>query len=444
MPRRREPASPKHLEPETAPGRWRLILSGLAAVVLLAAVIFLVARPEPERAPAATTRRQLREQPVPVSAPTRLNRAPIAAPAPDIASAAPVDSTNLDPSHGDDFMAEAHLPPHPPEYPPGSQPLTEGVDPMMQPRETNPVDAKTGISVSFGPRVAVVHPPDPLVIDLEVTDKSGQRLPISDGVVRFRPDGTTPEAGPWYSTPLVDDGSGRDLARDDLQYSATFAPTAEQKAALFAGGSHVYVEVQFEAPNSLGRRLYATAMQYSRQPSASLNGKYKDAIEGGSLVVQAGVTAKAAGNYRLIASLYGPDGEQALAFASKAAHLEQGDGWIPLLFFGKILHDGGIDGPYELRYLMLSEEIVGVDVIPGQTVDHAYKTKGYAAGDFSADPYAAPAPTFPIVDMNSPSQQDKPPPAFGAQDRSGKAGTSAPFVTRPGEAPAPTGDTNGK
>jgi hypothetical protein len=325
-------------------------------------------------------------------------------------------------------------------YPPGSQPLTDGVDPAMQAKENVPVDPDTGITCSFGPRVAIVHPADPLVIDLVVRNRLGAAMPISDAAVRFRTEQADPEKGPWIPVPLVDDGSGRDLAAGDHEYTATLAPTEEQQTALtHGGGVHLYVEAAFEAPNGLGKRRYMTTMQYSREPDAKLSGTYTDQLQSGSLVIAAGVTATAAGEYRVIGSLYG--GASAVAFASKSVHLDVGDGTVPLLFFGKILHDRGIDGPYELRYAMLFERD-GADEIAGETVDPAYTTHAYAAKSFSDDAYAQPTPTFEAVDMNSPSQQGKPPPLFSDDDRKNLRGPTAPIRADPpatAAQPTPTG-----
>lgn len=324
-------------------------------------------------------------------------------------------------------------------YPPGSQPLTEGSDPAKTMKEDNPVDAAKGIRCVFGPRVAIVHPPDPLVIDLEVINNLGALMPIANGVARFRTEKGDPEKGPWFSTPLVDDGSGRDLAPGDRKYTATFLPSDEQKAVLLKDGVHLYVEVRFEAPQGLGLRDYVTTMTYSRKPDATMSGKYTESLDQGSLVIGAGVTVKVAGEYRLIGSLYG--GADAIAFASKSVHLEAGDGTIPLLFFGKILHDRGIDGPYDLRYVMLFQRS-GPDEIPGETIDPAYTTKPYKAASFSDKPYVPPAPTYEVVDQNSPSQRDKPPPLFNEKDRETKRGTVAPIRPDPADPkpkPVPAG-----
>jgi hypothetical protein len=193
---------------------------------------------------------------------------------------------------------------------------------------------------------------------------------------------------------------------------------------LHGPGTHVFVEVVFMAPKGLGRRVYVTTMQYSREPDATLNGKYTDEQQGGSLVVSAGVTVKVAGDYRVIGSLYG--GGSAIAFGAKEVHLDVGDGSIPLLFFGKILHDRGIDGPYELRYVMLFQH-APPDEIPGETVDPAYTTHAYTAKSFSDAPYVPPAPTFAAVDQNSPSQQGLPPPLFSEKDRESLRGPNAPI-----------------
>jgi hypothetical protein len=325
-------------------------------------------------------------------------------------------------------------------YPPGSQPLTEGVDPATQPMESEPVDAEKGIRCSFGPRVAIVHPPDPLVVDLFVQNRLGANLPVTAAGVRFRTENGDPEKGPWVSAALVDDGTGLDLAANDRKYTATLQPTDEQNELLLHGGGvHLFVEVAFEAPQGLGKRRYMTTMQYSREPDAQLSGTYTDALQNGSLVITAGVTATVAGQYRVVGTLYG--GSNAIAFASQSTRLEVGDGTVPLLFFGKILHDRGIDGPYELRYAMLFER-EGPDEVAGDTVDPAYTTHAYSAKSFSDAPYAEPAPTFDAVDMNSPSQQGKPPPLYSDNDRLNLRGPTAPIRADPPNAPpqpVPTG-----
>jgi hypothetical protein len=315
----------------------------------------------------------------------------------------------------------------PPPYPPWCQPLAEGTDPAKTVKDDNPIDAKAGLHVQMGPRSFVVHPPDPIVIDLAVLNSLGAKLPIGNGVARFRPDGITITSGPWFEVPFVDDGTGADLGAGDHDYTAAFTPSDEQRAALFKGGEHVYVEVAFEAPENKGLMRYPLVVTYSREPDAKLNGKYSDAASGGGMVIDVGVTAEKAGHYRVIGSLYAADGERAIAFATAQADLGVGDGTLPLQFFGKVLRDSGIDGPYELRYEMLYEQIAMGTEIAGETVDPAYTTGPYKASSFSSDAYAA--PELPVVDMNSPSQQGKPPPLFGDDSKIANHAVDNPPVT---------------
>lgn len=357
------------------------------AVAALAAVIALVAAigsrtgtpPEPTAQTAAATSEAPR-----ANAPAANASATARAKAPPPPGA---DASAIEPVDPHDTPIVPLGPASAFPYPPGSQPLTEGVNPATQNKEDNPVDAESGIHCVFGPRIAVVHPPDPLVIDLEVQNKLGALLPIGGGVARFRTEKADPEKGPWVEAPFVDDGSGKDLAPADRKYTATLKPSSADQATLLSGGTHLYVEVRFDAPNGLGGRKYVTVMQYSRLPDAAANGKYTESVADGSLVVGVGVKANVAGDYRVIGSLYA--GADAIAFASKATHLEAGDGSIPLLFFGKILHDRGIDGPYQLRYVMLFQH-APPEEIPGETIDPAYTTKPYKASSFSDKAYVPP------------------------------------------------------
>lgn len=298
----------------------------------------------------------------------------------------------------DEHEAPAIAPPSP--YPPGSQPLTEGSDPALSVAEDNPVDAEAGIHVVFGPRRDVVHPPDPIVLDLAVYDRDGHALPVGNPRAYFRNERDTEATGTGPHVAFSDNGKH--------QYVATFLPTQGDQKAIMR--FRTFVEVAFDAPDKLGERHYSASVQYTPSPHAVLDGEWKDAMDNGSLVVQAGVEATQPGQYKVIASLYA--GDTAIAFAQNSVALPAGRGFVPLTFFGKILHDKALPGPYELRFAMLFEEFPAEGIYwPGVTVDHAYRTKDYAGGDFSPQPYVEPARPDE-VNAQSPSQQGKPGPLF--------------------------------
>jgi hypothetical protein len=298
----------------------------------------------------------------------------------------------------------------PSPYPPNSQPLTEGTDPAMSAAEDVPVDAATGVHAVIAVRRDVVHPPDPIVVDLAVLDRAGKRLAIRDARAYLRDERATAATGTGVRAPFVDDGSGADRAAGDLAYTATIAPSPQEQHTL--ARFRAFVEVAFDVPN-LGARRYTTWVTYTPRPHAALDRTFAERVEGGSLIVDVGLAVAERGRYKVIASLYAADRATAIAFAQDARPLDAGRRSIPLVFFGKILHDRGVDGPYVLRYAMVFEEFPERGSYwPGDTVDDAFTTAAYRASDFSPASYVAPPLADPQVTADSPSQLDKPPPLF--------------------------------
>jgi hypothetical protein len=363
-----------------------------------------------------------------------------AGPAPAMA---PVDPA-VHPDYGPAAVPEIPIgPDSPPQFPPGSQPLTEGTDPALSVSEDDPVDSDhpQAMHAVFGARRDVVHPPDPLVFDLKVTDDKGNRLVVKNAYAKFRSEKASPETGPWFRAEFADDGNGADLRAGDRNYTLTYYPSAAEREQLI--GFRLFVEVGFDAPNGLGPRKYGGSIMYTELPHGHLNGSYTEAVENGSLVVGAGVSIDAPGRFKVIASLYSGDGQQALVFAQNSVQLDAGERSIPLTFFGKILHDAGVDGPYQLRYMMLFEEHPDKGVYePGTTVDPAYTTRAYKAASFSPAPYVPPVSNEVQVTASSPSQRNKPPPLYGDPDRA-RGSVGGPPTTPLNSTPAPDQGSGG-
>jgi hypothetical protein len=412
-------------DPVTAPSRRRRPLALLSAVLFLGVLVWLAIGSGTKKAEEPSAPREEATGGSNASAASARAAGPTPHPKPTSSMAL---AQNAPPS----TLAVPNpirLTNEPSPYPPWCQPLSEGSDPAVGVKEDNPVDTKAGLHVVMGPRKFIVHPPDPMVIDVTVLNQLGAPMDIASGVARFRADGTTAASGPWFEVPLVDDGTGADVAAGDRAYTASFFPSEDEKAAFFKGGEHVMAEVAFEAPRNDGIMRYPLVMTYSREPDATINGKYSDAPSAGGLTISVGVTATQPGTYRVLGSLYSRDGQHAIAIANARATLSQGDGAIPLAFFGKTLHDSGIDGPYDLRFLMLYQQLSEGTEIAGDTVDNAYTTSAYRASSFSSDSYEAPPSDEPVVDMNSPSQQGKPPPLFQDDPHTVNHSTSNPPVT---------------
>jgi hypothetical protein len=139
------------------------------------------------------------------------------------------------------------------------------------------------------------------------------------------------------------------------------------------------------------------------------------------------------GLYRVTGQLFGPDLEP-IAESFWLNPLSPGDTRITLRFFGKALVDKGVDGPYRLRQVYLSEEVVDEAYSAmGPLLDEAWTTRPYKASQFSPDAYEPEAPSVPRIGPDDPSQRDKPPPLLNRSDpRPAQQGQGSP---RPAEPP---------
>jgi hypothetical protein len=115
---------------------------------------------------------------------------------------------------------------------------------------------------------------------------------------------------------------------------------------------------------------------------ASLTGNYRDAAEEGDLFIDAEVAVKTAGRFHLEATLYSKDGLQPIGWAQHSAELPTGTHWLRLRFYGLILHERGIDGPYLVRSLALSN-LTQLPVVKNGIARNAYVTGAYSARNFS-------------------------------------------------------------
>ena len=85
----------------------------------------------------------------------------------------------------------------------------------------------------------------------------------------------------------------------------------------------------------------------SPQAPAKFTGKFRDRLDTGSLVIAVEIQVRLPGSYRIEGNLMSDDG-QPLAHARADARLAGGSTWVDLQFFGKIIRDKRIPGPYKL------------------------------------------------------------------------------------------------
>ena len=269
-------------------------------------------------------------------------------------------------------------------YPRSSYPLvTVEDDPIVRERIVHPVSSRgphgEEPSLTVYPALVGFESPDPAVVhafltlgDEKIEARSMRATLVTD---RFETVG---------ELEYRDDGSGGDATADDHIYTAVFVPGAEA-----AGRPATSYMVRVVATVGVDEeRIAVTSFLYSF-PDAQLTGAYRDTVVDGSLQVQAEVAVTAAGRFHLEATLYDAAGQQALAWAQTALELSEGRHWMTLPFYGLILRERGVDGPYLVRNVALST----ASTMPNgknRLADRVYATGAYAASSFTDAPYNNP------------------------------------------------------
>jgi hypothetical protein len=190
---------------------------------------------------------------------------------------------------------------------------------------------------------------------------------------------------PTIALELRDDGGIGDAIAGDLVYSAT-VPLDRLSAREQTGAWGYRVRAHF------GGDPLETTNQFVVWPGgAELAGTYRDVIDEGSLVIHCAVRANEATEIQVRGELHGPGGED-IAFAWVNATIPEGTTEIALRFWGKAIHDRGIDGPYELRNVVLGypqHRLIGPEAVA-----RAHVTARYSASQFRSDGYNAGDPMF--------------------------------------------------
>jgi hypothetical protein len=230
-------------------------------------------------------------------------------------------------------------------YPRSSQPLDDGPDPLERDREVSRVtqhgQSGEDPALTVYPRATGFEEPEPAILHAYLTN-GGTR--IRAGAIR----GTimTEDLQPIGEVEYRDDGTGGDAAANDRVYTAVFLPDVPALSRSFL--------VQVVATTRRGdERRAATSFLYSR-PHAHLTGNFRDAVVNGNLEVGVEVEVSEAGRFHVEATLYAADGTKKVAWAQAARALEPGRQWLPLQFYGLILREKDLAGPYLVRWVALS------------------------------------------------------------------------------------------
>lgn len=375
--------------------RRRLTLLALAVLVLLLALFWLRGGKPEDVAVAPPAAVPFAARMADATAASTRAAAPAAAHTPTAAgtSAATPEGT---PTPADD-LADAELPEvvslasraaeeyrEMAQYPPWSRPFGEdGADPILRDREVSPIsaagpDGEEPILTVFPDQVSF-EAPEPVLLYAFLT-RGGERVPAESIAATL----TTELMQPLGEVTFSDDGGEGDRAAGDLVYTARIA----LDEALYPELSDSFLARVRAVTSEQQERLAATGFLYSN-PHAQLTGNYRDTIVDGSLAIDAEIEVTRPGRFHLEGTLYDPSGARGLAEAHTAADLPAGRHWLRLVFYGRILHQSGVDGPYLLRFLALSTT-TGMPNAKNRLVENPHRTGAYRFAQFSDEPFNDP------------------------------------------------------
>jgi hypothetical protein len=261
--------------------------------------------------------------------------------------------------------------------------LPDEADPIAREREVTPVSAAgpqgaEPVLVVFPARVGF-EAPDPVVLHAHLSI-AGAPTPAQE----IRGTVLTENLAPLGEFVYQDDGIPPDQQAGDGIGSAEIVLPAEALPDLSAS----YL-VKVRALTLDGEeRLAAMSFQYAN-PHAWPTGNYRDRLVDGSLLIGVEIEVARAGRFHLEGTLYGEDGEQKIAWAQAAAELPPGTHWVNLPYYGLVLQEQGIDGPYLLRYLALSTTS-DMPNAKNRLVENAHVTAAYRVATFTDVPYDDP------------------------------------------------------
>ncbi len=268
-------------------------------------------------------------------------------------------------------------------YPRSSRPLDDGPDPLERDREVSPVSqggpSGEGPVLTVYPLATGFEDPEPAVLYAYLA-AGGTRVPAR----AIRGTIVTEDLQPIGQVEYRDDGTGGDAVADDRIYTAVFLPTPDAAPAL----SRSYMVQVVATTRSDDERHAATSFLYSH-PHARLTGRYRDAVANGSLEIGIEVDVATAGRFHVEATIYGADGTRKVAWAQAVDELEPGRHWMTLPFYGLVLRDRGIAGPYLLRWVALSTT-TEMPNAKNRLADANYPTAPYDLAAFTERPFNDP------------------------------------------------------
>ena len=282
-------------------------------------------------------------------------------------------------------------------YPPNSHPLTRDHDDLLHPNQRHEIarvmDDDADVKFLFTADRYFVIGDGALHATLDVR-KDVDATPVAvriTGAYAVVLDPSKPDAA-GMQVPLAFTGAGG-------SWAATFAPASLSQ---LSRQTTIGMYIEFAVPPTSAGREFETGharqhahfdFQYTPASGipARFTGELHDELEGGSLVIHAGVAVARGGRYLIDCNLYDASDEP-VGWSRFQGDLAEGAATADLQFFGKVIADAKASGPFHIGELRGARFDPGVDPDLEQMLPFAgsYATAAYPATAFSDADYDSP------------------------------------------------------
>jgi hypothetical protein len=276
-------------------------------------------------------------------------------------------------------------------YPPGSRPLDEGAAYKLRWNDAIVSDlpfddgARGGLLYHFAADRHHVTFGESLTSWIEVWPAADPSARVPVTITNAWVMVTSGEAqGRALALAYHDDGRDGDVLAGDGRYTNRFTPAEHDELR-----ASRQVQLRAEVESGGVRRAVIRDFTFAARPVLELHG-VEDAVVDGSLVAALDVEVFERGLYTFEANLVTADGDP-VAYVDQSVSLDAGRQRVPLAFFGKVLRDRGLSGPYVVRDLRGFERFLdGAEANLWWQDARTHKTRPYAVTDFSAAEWDAP------------------------------------------------------
>ena len=227
------------------------------------------------------------------------------------------------------------------------------------------------------------EPDQPLVIHAVLIGKAERRLPITNGVASLTIGGLKGKV--IANKDLLDQGGIGDKAGDLVHTAAFNLPAAMKKPNAPPQNLTVVLTVKIGEDELSATNVFNVG-NLNIKHTGVFNDRIDSDAKGAHLAIDAEFEIKKEGFYHVQGSIYGEDGQKPIGWAQARKKLAMGKHTVTLRFYGKLLCDAKIDGPYFLQNFAYAN----VAQMPGprsQNFTKVHVTGNHQASQFTCKSY---------------------------------------------------------